>query len=99
MPCGLYMVSDHELLNTKDCEGNELASLNSGPDSFTLEEITNMDHRDFQPYDDRTEKRTLALIRLAMSKVEIVQTGVKGDWSDGDPPIGLYPIKQNLEGS
>jgi hypothetical protein len=98
IPSGLYMIMDHEFRNIEAGEGNKPMKSTPGLEQWALKEITNMDHHDLTPYKEKTENRILQLRGLATSKVEIVQTGMKGNWHDGDTPVGLYPIKQDLEG-
>ncbi len=63
---------------------------------FTLAEMEIMDHQDLKPCQRITERPTLRLKHLSVSELEIVQTGEKGDWSDGVLPVGLYtqPIEK-----
>lgn len=101
VPGGLYLVRDHELWNTEAGDGNEpISLLTPDLDWSTLLEVTNMDHRDLRPYNGIYVAEKPAVIKLRVlstSKLEIVRTGVKEEWSDGHPPIGLYPFKQDME--
>jgi hypothetical protein len=73
-------------------EGYDPKRLTPDLDLWTLQEVTNMDHRDLKPYNGITEKPDVKLTVLSTSNLEIVETGNKGDWPDGDPPIGLFPL-------
>ena len=86
------MVKDLQLPNTKVGEDDEDLWADLGTDPFTLAEVDEMTKLDLRPYDSIVERPTLQLKRLSISKLEIVQTGEIGDWSEGVPPIGLYPI-------
>lgn len=99
VPGGLYVVRDLELWKTAADKGEESIGLSSDGDWFTLAKVmttTEMDHRDLLAYNGIPEKPAVKLGVLADSKLKIVQTGVKGEWSEVDPPVGLYPIDQNL---
>ena len=96
---GLYLVNDRELSNTEDSEGCEPISLVPDRPGWTLAEVTNTCHGDLRPYDGTTENRVVSLKVLSFEKLEIVQSGVKGDWDKGVPPIGLHPVDRTLEGS
>jgi hypothetical protein len=96
-PDGFCMVTDGEYTETGDgCSDEPTDSAWQG-DFGALGEITNMSVNQFQP-NDFNHERGLELKELTKSRVEIVQTGIKEDWSDENQPVGLYPIKQGSEG-
>ena len=99
VPGGLYLINDRELWNpTEDSEGYEPIGLTPDSQRRTLVEVTIIDHRDLRPYDGTTEKQVVGLKVLSVEKLEIVQSGVKGEWDKGVPPVGLHLIDRTLEG-
>jgi hypothetical protein len=97
-PLGLYMVKDLKFRNSKVGEDDKDLWDRLGESPFTLAEIEDEGERDLTPYNGISERPTPRLKSLSVSKLEIVQTGEKGDWSEGVFPVGLYPIDQDLEG-
>ena len=97
-PNTLYMVKDLRSPNTKVGEDDKALWKRLDTSPFTLAEVENKTNFDLKPYKGITERPTLQLKHLSISKLEIVQTGEKGNWSEGVPPVGLYPIDQDLEG-
>lgn len=96
-PNRLYMVKGLRSPNPKIDKYDEALFKSIETDSFTLAEVEKKTHLDLKPYDGITERPTLQLKRLSNSKLRIVQTGEKGDWSEGVPPVGLYPIDLDLD--
>lgn len=98
MPNRLLMVKDLRSPNTKVGEDDKALWESLETDPFTLAEGENVTKFNLKPYNGIKESPTLRLKHLSVSKLEIVQTGEKGDWSEGVPPVGLYPIDQDVEG-
>jgi len=94
IPGGLYLVRDCELWNTEDDEGYEPIRLTPNLQWWTLAKVMNIDHRGLGPYDGTTENQVVSLEALSLSKLEIVQSGVKGEWIKGVPPVGLHPLTE-----
>src|SRR5271170_6352805 len=94
-PNTLYMVKDLRSPNTKVGEDDKALWKRLDTSPFTLAEVENKTKFDLKPYKGITERPTLQLKHLSISKLEIVQTGEKGNWSEGVPPVGLYPIDQD----
>lgn len=98
MPNRLFMVKDLRSPNTKVSEDDKALWESLETDPFTLAEGVNMTKFSLKPYNGIKKRPTLRLKHLSVSQLEIVQTGEKGDWSEDVPPVGLYPIDQDLEG-
>jgi hypothetical protein len=91
MPETLYMAKHLRPPNTEVGEDDKALWESLETDPFTLAQVENMTHVHLMPYNGILERPTLRLKRLSVSKLEIVQTGEKGDWSADVPPVGLYP--------
>ena len=91
-PSGLYVITDDGYSTIKAIESSKHQIPESGAAQRALIQIANMDHHDLKPYNKGSLTRRIELKGLARSELEIVQTGMIGDWCDGDIPVGLYPI-------
>lgn len=91
VPSGLYILTDHEYRTSESAESSKHMKSNSSAAQWALIQITGMDHHNLKPYNESSQNRLVGLKGLAASKVEIVQTGMTGNWCDGDIPVGLYP--------
>jgi len=85
------MVKDLRSPNTKVSEDDKALWESLETDPFTLAEVKNKINFNPKPLNGINERPMLRLKQLSVSKLEIVQTGEKGDWSEGVPPVGLYP--------
>ena len=94
----LYLVKDVKPPNLKATETSDPIWHTLGIASFTLATVTRVGSSiKLGPYEGPFYNINIKITRQSRSKLTIVQTGTKGEWSEGHPPIGLYHIDQNLE--
>lgn len=95
-PGVLHMATNPELWNMELNAEHGLDEFSLDTDPFTLAQIP-LDHRALTPYDGLTEKPSIRFRRLSVSALEIAQTGMRRDWSESIPPVGLYPFCHSWE--
>lgn len=93
-----YMVKDLRSVNKNIGEDDKTLWEYLEINPFTLAEVENKADLDLISCGGIIERPALELKCLSVSKLEIVQTAERGDWSEGVPPVGLYPIDQDTEG-
>jgi hypothetical protein len=104
-PDRVRMIRSPDFWNPAPSESEKpMLGVTSDPDWFTLANVrwhkenilprTILSNKSF----DQLEKSNVTLGRLSQSKLEIAQTGVRNEWSDEYPPVGLFPDGANLDG-
>jgi hypothetical protein len=89
----LYLVKDAKLPYLEATETSDPIWHTLGIDSFTLATVTGVGRSiKLGPYEGLSHDLDLKITSQSHLELTIVQTGMKGKWSEGHPPIGLYRI-------
>lgn len=59
---------------------------------FTVAKVESKDQEFLEDSLAPRSRNEIKLTLMSVLKPDIVLTGTKGDWSEGVPPVGLYPL-------